>query len=377
MESRHAFIELATVAGADIRALCRQFEISPTTAYAWLARYAEAGPAGLAEQSRRPHTSPRQTPAELEAAVVGLRQQQPTWGGRKLRRALQDQGVIDVPSPATCTAILRRHGLLDPAESLKHRPVQRFEHDAPNVLWQIDFKGDVVLPDQQPVFPLQVLDDYSRFLLGVEVCADQRTETVQAVLTTLFRLCGLPEGLLADNGAPWGTTQTEHQLTRLSVWLIRLGIRVRHGRPYHPQTQGKVERAMRTLQAEVLRGRSYADAAAVQAACDAWRLTYNTWRPHEALGLATPASRYQPSPVPFPETLPPLLYLPDDVVRKVSNPGCISFEGTTWRISKALIGETVALRPTETDGVLRVYYAHHHVRDLDLHRRREEEHARA
>jgi transposase InsO family protein len=285
---------------------------------------------------------------------------------------LADQGLEAVPSPATCTAILRRHGLLDPAEAAKHRPVQRFEHEVPNALWQIDFKGDVVLPDQQRVYPLQVLDDHSRFLLGVEVCADQRTETVQGVLTTLFRIYGLPEGMLADNGAPWGTTQAESQLTRLSAWLVRLGIRVGHGRPYHPQTQGKVERAMRTLQADVLRGRRYADAAAVQAACDAWRLTYNTWRPHEALGLATPASRYQPSRVPFPETLPPLLYLPDDLVRKVSPPGCISFGGTTWRISKALIGESVAIRPTETDGIVSVYYVHHRVRDLDLHRRQEE-----
>jgi len=372
MESREVFVQLAMQEGANIRALCRQFTISPTTAYAWLARYVEAGVDGLTERSRRPHTSPRQTPPERETAVVALRQQHPTWGGRKLHRALRDQGVEQVPAPDTCTAFLRRHGLLDADEALKHRPVQRCESAAPNALWQIDCKGDVVLPAQR-VYPLQVLDDHSRFLLGVQVCADQRGTTVQAALTSLFRTYGLPLRMLADNGAPWGTTQAEGQLTRLSAWLVRLGIRISHGRPYHPQTQGKIERAMRTLQADVLRGRTYADAAAVQAACDAWRQTYNTWRPHEALGLATPASRYQPSPVPFPETLPPLLYLPDDVVRRVSQPGCISFEGTTWRVSKALIGESVAIRPTDTDGVLRVYYAHHRVRDLQLHHPPDEE----
>jgi transposase InsO family protein len=372
MESREVFVQLATQEGANIRALCRQFTISPTTAYAWLARYAEEGTAGLTEHSRRPHTSPRQTPPELEAVVVALREQQPTWGGRKLHRALRDQGVGDVPSPATCTAILRRHGLLDPEEAVKHRPVQRFESGAPNALWQIDFKGDVVLPGQR-VYPLQVLDDHSRFLLGVQVCADQRGTTVQTVLTALFRTYGLPGRMLADNGSPWGTTQAEGHLTRVSAWLVRLGIVISHGRPYHPQTQGKIERAMRTLQADVLRGHRYADAAAVQAACDAWRQTYNTWRPHEALELATPASRYQPSSVPFPETLPPLLYLPHDVVRRVSQPGCISFEGTTWRVSKALIGESVALRPTDTDGIFSVFYAHHRVRTLNLHHPPDEE----
>jgi transposase InsO family protein len=270
-----------------------------------------------------------------------------------------------VPSPSTCTEILRRHGLLDPGDAVRHRPLQRFEAPAPNALWQLDFKGDVVLP-QTRVYPLQVLDDHARFVLAVQACPDQRGSTVRAVLTAVFRTYGLPQAILTDNGPPWGATQVDGQLTRLSAWWARLHIAVRHGRPAHPQTQGKVERSLRTLQAEVLRGQSYADPTALQAAFETWRTVYNTWRPHEALAHATPASRYRPSPLAFPELLLPILYLPDDRVRRVQSPRVITLDGRTYRIGKALVGEPVAVRPTEFDGLLAVYYIAHRVRVFHL-----------
>ena len=150
---------------------------------------------------------------------------------------------------------------------------------------------------------MTVLDDHSRFSILLQACANERTETVRECLTAAFRLYGLPVRMLMDNGSPWGN-DANHPRTPLTVWLMRLGIQVSHGRPYHPQTQGKEERFHRTLNVELLQGRRFADWATCQAAFDRWRGVYNTERPHQALDLATPISRYTPSPRSFPETLP-------------------------------------------------------------------------
>lgn len=365
MSLREALVIRASAEDANMRALCREFQISPSTGYKWLDRFQEEGIAGVGDRSRRPHSSPAQTVPAVEAAVVALRQRQPTWGGRKLRQRLLDEGVEAVPSARTCTAILQRQGLIDPTESVKHRSYTRFEAVAPHALWQFDFKGDVVLPGQR-VFPFQVLDDHSRFILGLQVCTDKRRLTVQAVLTALFRASGMPERILADNGPPWGTTRSVGQLTQLTAWLVRLGIAISHGRPRHPQTQGKIERAFRTLDADLLQRHQALDVDDLQATCDAWRYTYNTERPHEALGLATPASRYQPSPRRFPEQLPPVIYPPGETVRQVARPGFIFLNGRNYRVSHALVGELVAVRATEADGIMDISYLDHLACSIDL-----------
>jgi transposase InsO family protein len=343
--------------------LCRRYGISRTTGYRWLARAAAGEP--LSDRSSRPRRSPGQTAPELEAAVLALREAHPTWGGRKLRRRLLDLGAPTAPAASTITALLHRHGLVDPAQSQAHQPLQRFEAPAPNELWQLDFTGHFAL-ERGRCHPLPVLDDHSRFLLGLAACADEQGPTVQAQLTALFRRYGLPWRLLCDNGAPWGTTQSAHGLTALSAWLIRLGIAIVHGRPRHPQTQGKLERFNRTLEAEVVAGRRYADLAAVQAAFDRWRPVYNEERPHEALGLAVPLARYAPSPRPFPETLPELVYAPEDAIRRVDAAGQISWQGRRWLVSDALAGQPVGLRPTLIDGVVEVRFGHQLVRRLSL-----------
>src|SRR5579884_4079430 len=260
MSLRAEFVALAQADGANIRRLARSFGIAPATAYEWLQRVRAAGPAGLADRSRRPHTSPGQTPPRIEAAVLALRAEHPTWGGRKLAARLQQARLLpreQIPAPSTITAILRRHGQLPPPPP-PHAAPQRFERAAPNQLWQMDFKGHVPLAaGQGRLHPLTVLDDHSRYCVGLTACANERTATVQAALITSFRQYGLPDRLLMDNGAPWGTAGAPHAWTRLTVWLLRLGIAVSHGRAYHPQTQGKDERFHRTLQAEVLQGPPY------------------------------------------------------------------------------------------------------------------------
>ena len=177
-------------------------------------------------------------------------------------------------------------------------------------------------------------------------------------LTAIFRRYGLPERMLMDNGSPWGFDQ-DHPYTTLTVWLLRLGISVSHGRPYHPQTQGKDERFHRTIAAEVLQGRNFTDLANCQTAFDHWRDIYNLERPHEALGLVTPASKYSVSHRPFPDTPPILEYAPGDLVRRVGDKGRISVFGRIFKVGKAFRGMTVALRPTTTDGIWDVFFSTH------------------
>lgn len=361
---RKEFVTLARGEGAVIRELCRRYGVSPRTGYKWLERYGLEGETGLEDRSRRPQHSPECTPPAMEAAVLEVRAQHPAWGGRKIRRWLQDQGHPRVPAASTITAILHRHGQIDLDEGAKHRPWQRFEHPVPNALWQMDFKGHFALA-QGRCHPLTILDDHSRFAVALEACANEQGSTVQERLTTVFRRYGLPDRLLVDNGSPWGN-DGEQVYTHLTVWLLRLGIGVAHGRPYHPQTQGKDERFHRSLAAEVLAGRTYADLAACQAAFDGWRQVYNTERPHESLGMATPATRYQPSPRAYPEVLPPLAYGPGDVLRKVQAKGEFHFRGRVFAIGKAFHGQLVALRPTTDEALWKVYFHTHSIIQIDL-----------
>jgi transposase InsO family protein len=364
MDQRLAFVLLARVEGANIRALCRRFGISPKTAYTWLRRYAAEGQAGLADRSHRPHASPMQTAPELEAAVLALRTVQPTWGGRKLRASLLALGLREVPAASTITAILRRHDCLTGPRTGEPRALGRFEHATPNALWQLDFMGHRALR-QGRVHPLTLLDDHSRFALALVACAHERAELVQQHLIRCFQTYGLPEALLADNGPTWGSSRT-HTLTWLEAWLMRLGIRVVHGRPRHPQTQGKIERWHRTIAADVFQFAQFPDLEATQRAFDRFRSTYNTDRPHEALGMQVPGERYLPSARPYPERLPEIEYSPDHTVYRVTGSGRISINQRQIFISEALRGLPVGVRPTSIEGVVVVRFCNQAIKRLDL-----------
>lgn len=365
MELRREFVTMAKAGTVSFRELCRRFEISPKTGYKWLARAEAEGSVGLADRSRRPHTSPTRTAVELETAVLTLRDVHPRWGGRKLRQRLLDLGHAAVPSASTITAILQRHDRIAPETSAQRQAVQRFEHPAPNALWQMDFMGHLPLGTGR-VHPLVVVDDHARYCLTATACANEQRTTVQPILTRLFEHYGLPWAMLADNGPPWGVTHAPQALTRLGAWLVRLDVELWHGRPRHPQTQGKVERLHQTIGAEILPAYGYPDLVRCQIALDGWRTVYNHERPHEALGLQVPASRYQPSPRPFPRTLPEIVYGPDDLVRQVFGGGQIAIAGRQVFISEILYGEPVALRPTAVDGRYDVYYCRHQLRTIDL-----------
>jgi transposase InsO family protein len=364
MSLRAELLSLMRQEGANVSELARRFGVSRKTAYKWANRARGGEGILLADLPRRPVSSPAKTAAPVEAQVVALRVEHPAWGGRKLRRRLHDQGVQAVPATSTITGILHRHGLIDGRESAKHQAFQRFEHAAPNDLWQMDFKGHFAM-EQGRCHALTVLDDHSRYALGLEACGDERTQTVRERLTGAFRRYGLPKRMLMDNGSPWGDDGT-HPFTPLTVWLLLHGIAISHGRPYHPQTQGKDERFHRTLKAEVLARNSFRDLAHCQRHFDAWRDLYNQQRPHEALALEVPASRYRISPRPFPERPPEIEYGPDVHVRKVGHEGWISYQGREYRVPKAFKGYPIGLRPTAHDAVMDILFAHHHILTLDL-----------
>lgn len=363
MSLRQEFVRLSENKAVSFTELCQRYGISRKTGYKWVGRYRKQGSEGLADHSRRPKKSPGQLPKAKEQVLVSLRSSYPSWGARKIRRLLKNQGEKTVPASSTITAVFHRHGLIDASSKAKPN-WQRFEHEVPNSLWQMDFKGP--LPTVRgPAQALTVLDDHSRFNLCLKALPDQKRESVKQALIETFRLYGLPNSIIMDNGSPWGR-DLAHPYTRLTVWLIRLRISVSHSRPYHPQTLGKDERFHGTLNRELLLGHQWQDILDLQAAFARFRHQYNFIRPHDALGLEVPASRYQVSLRSFPESLPPIEYDPGVMVRKVQQKGEISFKGKTIKLGHAFCGFPVGLKATATDAVFDVLFCHQTIRQINL-----------
>lgn len=363
MDRKQEFVRLALAEGANRRELCRRFAVSQTLAYRLLGRYAAEGLSGLEERSRRPLTSPDRTPEDVEAAVLAVRAEHPAWGGRKIAAVLKRQG-LETPSPSTITGILRRHGVELGAFGGGEAGFIRFEHAAPNDLWQMDFKGHVAMRSGR-LHPLTVLDDHSRFCLVLAACDNEKTQTVKGHLTEAFERYGLPWRMTMDNGPPWGNGPAD-PFTPLGVWLMEQNIRVGHSRPYHPQTQGKDERFHRSLKAEAMAGPPFEDLDHAARHLARWRGVYNTQRPHEALGMLTPIDRYAASPRAYRPTIEPFDYGPDDKPRRVPSDTRISFKGQRWRVPKAFKGKLVAVRPTPTDGLYDVVFRTADIAAIDL-----------
>lgn len=366
MDLKREFVELANRDGANIRELCRRFGISPPTGYKWLRRYRKDGAQGLFDRSCRPHRSPGVTHNEMVQLVLKGRQRHPAWGGRKLKRWLENKGHRCVPAASTITEILRRHDLLTRSDSPTGIGWKRFEKEQPNQLWQIDFKGWFSVMSGDRCYPLTMLDDHSRFNLLLEACRSETLREVRPLLERAFATYGLPTAILCDNGCPWGDSLGHY--TAFEAWLLRLGVDVLHGRPCHPQTQGKEERFHRTLKAEVL-GRTTAWRDMMQCAVSfkEWRTVYNHERPHEALGGEVPASRYTHSVRKAPARLPEAgqWYGGTDIIKRVKSKGEITFRNVFWSIGAAFRGEEIALR-SSGEGRWDVYYCWKKIGVMDL-----------
>jgi len=361
-ELRWNFVQEIITLKKPVAAACRQYGISRTTGHKWLRRH-QAGEPELVDRSRRPTRSPARTASALEEAVLAVRDRY-GWGAPKIRAYLRNTAaargaalpalsmVSALPSERTVGNILRRHGRIAPPAP-PEPPPQRFERTAPHELWQCDFKGPLEV-ERRRVWPFTLLDDHSRFLLALTPCTDVTMASAWAVLWNAFGEYGLPQALLCDGSFAGG-----HAGLRTLSWiegrLIRLGVRPAHGRPYHPQTQGKVERLHGTLEREVWPRVDRTNAAAFTRDLERWRReVYNVLRPHEALDDRPPLSRFAPNPRQRPQKLPEVSYPVGSVLRKVNSSGDVSWNGYRLLVGAGVSGEWV--RVEDTDDEVRLFY---------------------
>jgi transposase InsO family protein len=355
VELRRLLVMARESGGKRMKELCKEFGISRSCGYKWLRRYEEEGAGGLADRSRCPRRRPGATPPELEARVVEERRRHPAWGARKLMKRLEWAGVA-APSERTVNRIFSRQGLLLARERGPEAP-GRFERSRPNELWQMDHKGAYHGRWGVRAVPLVVEDDATRYLVGLRSLPDKGLVSTWGALWELLGEFGLPEAILTDNDAVFsGGVGPSH----LESYLMRLRIQVLHGRPRHPQTQGKVERLNGTLARELVVSRNFGVGTELQPEFDRFRQEYNFERPHEALGLAVPGSRYVPSSRRRPERLPEMEYGSGAMLRKVNSWGRISIRKRQYAAGRGLCGERVEIR--EVAKGWEIYYGPYRVR---------------
>ena len=350
-EIRLAFVHQVILLRSSVAEACRKFHISRKTGYKWLRRYRENPQRVLLDRSRRPLASPTQTDSTVEDRIVEVRREF-GWGPRKIRALIARDGLA-LPSVRTVANILTRRGCIAAADDPPQPPL-RFERDAPHQLWQCDHKGPIEVA-RQKIFPFTVIDDHSRFLLALRPCTDLTMKTAFAVLWDTFAEFGLPEAILADNAF-----STSFSVPKTISWfdaqLVRLGIHPTHGRPYHPQTQGKVERLHGTLQRELLPHTRRDSLEHFHQDANRWRTdVYNSIRPHEAIGDVPPLARFQPSSRARPDKLPPVEYPAGSVLRKVSVAGDVRWHCYRILAGYGIIGETVRIEEREHEVAL--FYA--------------------
>ena len=369
---RFALCHAVRSAHQPVAVAARAFGVSRKTAHKWLNVYdavvEDAAPFvsghALADRPRRPRHSPARTDDDIERQVLAVRDRY-NWGPRKIRAFLLQEAqraalpVPQLPSVRTCAAILTRHARVKPAPTPE--PIQRFERQRPNELWQLDHKGPVEV-ERRKINPFTIIDDHSRYCLSFRPCDDKTMARAFAILWDVCADAGLPEAILSDNAFNTPGIAAPG-LSWFDARLIRLGITPAHGRPYHPQTQGKCERLHGSAVREFIGFNARRDRRDhFDHDAEHWRNVYNTLRPHEALGDRPPIERWRPSERPRPATLPEPAYEPGQVIRKIDSCGEISFRGYRILIGRGLVGDHV--RVEEHDAELRVYYCWKPVRSL-------------
>lgn len=329
--------------------LCAEFGISRKTGYKILQRYAEEGPGALRDRSSAPLNHPNRIGVHVESAILRVRKANPRWGSKKILAVLEREGLADeLPARSTVDALLKRAGLVSPRRARRRRAAQaapRVEAPAPNALWSIDYKGWFRVGDGTRCDPLTVNDVYSRSSLECRALVKPKLEDVRRRLEVVFREFGLPDCMLSDNGPPFGSRGLAG-LSRLGVWLLRLGIRPFFIQPGHPEQNGRHERFHETLKAETATP-PRASIRAQQAAFNRFREHYNQERPHEALGMLTPADVYRHSSREMPTQLPDHEYGEHLEARRVRLDGSMKWCGRFVFVGEALAGEVVGV---ERDG---------------------------
>ena len=361
MDQRVEFVIRAKDGEENISELCREYEISRPTGYLWLRRYEESGRvSGLAERSRRPGRTPGRTERAIEELVVQLRDQT-GWGAPKLTRVLSKRGVK--LGSATVHRILKREGRVA-GEPGAQKASKRFAREQCNELAQMDFKGEYQLSAKQKCYPLSLLDDCSRYLHGLWPLSSTGGEGVYRSLQAQFRQAGVPQSILMDHGTPWFSTTNQQGLTWVAVWLIKQGVVLKYSGVGHPQTQGKVERFHRTLKVRTKHRGEPVTMAEWRQWAKEFRQEYNHERPHEALGMKTPAEVYKPENLRCYQELPREWEYSGGVIKRLNTQGMLYHEGRTYFVSEALAHERV--RVDELEEKLIVTFRHLTVREINV-----------
>lgn len=361
MNQRSEFVLRAMQAG-NFRDLCREYGVSPKTGYKWKQRFIEEGLAGMADQSRRPVSTPGGLAEAVVCELVQLKQKHWAWGARKIRELYARRHTGQTPSESSVKRVLTRAGLVEKRRVRSRERSGRLysgrRATAPNDVWTVDFKGWWHGVEGRRCEPLTVRDEFSRYVLELRTLENARYETVRAAFERLFQQHGLPAAIRSDNGCPFASTNAIFGLTRLSAWWLALGIDLERGRPGCPQDNGAHER----LHADIAREIEATRLGEEQASLDLWRRTFNHERPHEALGMKCPGEIYTPSPRHY----LPLAGLTYEKMRrlKVGRTGGIRWKKKLIFISTALSGWSVGLEPC-TDGNWAVWFGRLRLGQID------------
>lgn len=365
-EHRLVLCHAVRTLGREVAAVAREMGVSRKTAYKWLRRF-DASSGGLSsiesmsDRSTRPLRSPARVGDSIERAMLEIRDRH-GWGPRKIHAVMRRENAAPLPCLRTVANVLRRRGRVTPVPT-NPPAVQRFEREHPNELWQIDHKGPVQVA-RTTLVPFTVIDDHSRYALAFEPLIDKTMARCWDVLWNIFGDVGLPQAILSDNAFnPPGGCRPSVGLSWFDARCIRLNIKPIHGRPYHPQTQGKVEALHATAVRELINRHARRDHIDHFAAdCQAWRQTYNTLRPHEALHDAVPATRWRPSECKRPAKLPDVHYPHDADLRKVCSEGSIRVHSSRILVGRGIAGDWVRVEQDQTE--VRIFYAWKQVRCL-------------
>lgn len=366
MDERMRFV-VRLKEGESMASLCREFGISRKTGYKILERYEECGLEGLSDRSRRPIRYANQLPPQVEAEIIATKREKPHWGARKIRERLLRRlpHEIKVPARSTIHAIMDRHGLVTRTRRSRTRAegTPLSAGISPNDLWCTDYKGEFQLGNKQYCYPLTVTDHASRYLLLCEAMESNREEPAFTAFERLFRERGLPLAIRSDNGVPFASPNGLFNLSKLSVWWLRLGISIERIKPGHPQQNGRHERMHLTLKKEATRPAGV-NVLQQQATFDSFIHDFNHERPHEALDMKYPAEVYAPSPRAY-QGIPEPHYPFHDRTVMVTNCGRLCLYRKKINLTITLAGQYVGIKEVD-DGIWLVSFMQYDLGYIDL-----------
>ena len=365
-QMREEFVKRVLAGEKSKSALCREYGVSRPTGDKWISRY--LGGDELKDQSRRPLSSPGKTSDEVVDRIIAIRTAHPAIGALKLHRMLENRGCTGLPCAKTVNNILKRNGLITREASSAATPYLRYEKQYPNEMWQADYKGHFAMKNGERCHPLNIIDDHSRFSLCCKALRSETLLEIQPVMIRLFEEYGMPFSLLCDNGNPWGTVQSTG-FSRFEVWMMEHGILVLHGRIRHPQTQGKNESFNRSMKKELLKHISVNDFKDAQGHFDSYREFYNNERPHHALQLDTPSSRYVKSEKQYDPRVREWDYPNGCRRRTVKESGYVTYGGQGYFLSEAFGGKEIAVRESHIPGCITLFFRQFRIGRIDVEKR--------